>query len=95
VLPDDHPLRMQFCELLRHQYIVDQLLLCNILWTDEGCFLCFRVRFNINNSHVWARDNPYAIRERGHQVRFRVSVWAGTVGDIFVGPHLIPNKLPS
>jgi hypothetical protein len=51
------------------------------------------VVFNIHNSHMWARDNPHANRERGYQVHFSVSVWAGTVGDIVVGPYLPPEKL--
>jgi hypothetical protein len=49
--------------------------------------------FNVHNSHLWARDNPHAIRERGYQVRFSISVWAGIVGDIVVGPYLLPDRL--
>jgi hypothetical protein len=30
--------------------------------------------------HVWAWDNPHAIRERGYEVRFSVRVWAGIIG---------------
>jgi hypothetical protein len=45
--------------------------------------------FNVHNSHLWARDNPHAIRECGYQVRFSVNIWAGIVGDIGVGPYLL------
>jgi hypothetical protein len=49
--------------------------------------------FNVHNSHLWARDNPHAIRERGYQVRFSVSVWAGILGNIVVGPYLLSDRL--
>jgi hypothetical protein len=64
----------------------------NILWTDEAC-LTHEGAFNVHNSHLWARDNPHAILERGYQVRLRVSVWAGIVGDTVVGPDLLPDRL--
>jgi hypothetical protein len=48
--------------------------------------------FNVHNSHLWARDNPHAIRERGYKVRFGVRIWAGIVGDI-VGPYMLPDRL--
>jgi hypothetical protein len=38
------------------------------------------------------RHNPNAIRERGYQVRFKVSVWSAIVRDIFVGPSLLPVR---
>jgi hypothetical protein len=82
---------MKFCELL-HQHAADELFSHNILWTDEACFTRDGV-FNVHNSHLWARDNPHAIRKRGYQVRFSVSVWAAIVGDIVVGPYLIPDRL--
>jgi hypothetical protein len=64
LFPDDRPLRMQFCEWLRHQRTADELFLHNILWTDEACFTREGV-FNVHNSHLWTRDNPHVIRERG------------------------------
>jgi hypothetical protein len=83
---------MQFCEWLGHQHAADELFLHNILWTDEACFTREGV-FNVHNSHLWKRDNPHAIRERGYQVRFSVSVWAGIVGVTVVGPYLLPDRL--
>jgi hypothetical protein len=50
--------------------------------------------FNVHNDNLWARDNPHATRELGYQVRFRVSVWAGIAGNIFVGLYLLPVRLP-
>jgi hypothetical protein len=83
---------MQFCEWLRHQHAADELFLHNILRTDEACFSREGV-FNVHNSHLWARDNPHAIRERVYQVRFSVSIWAGIVEVIVVGPYLLPDRL--
>jgi hypothetical protein len=82
---------MQFCERL-HQHAADEVFLHNILWTEEACFTREGV-FNVLNSHLWAQDNPHAIRERGYQVRFSVSVWDGIVGDIVVGLYLLPDRL--
>jgi hypothetical protein len=56
------------------------------VFTREGLF-------SVHNSHLWARDNPHAIRERGYRVRFSVSLWAGIVGDIVVGSYLLPDRL--
>jgi hypothetical protein len=84
---------MQFCKWLRQQHAADELFLHKILWRDEACFTREGV-FNVHNSHLWARDNPHAIRERGYQVRFNVSVWVGIVGDIVVVPYLLlPDRL--
>jgi hypothetical protein len=88
LIPDDWFLRLQFCEWLRHQHTTDELLLHNILWTDETCSACEDV-FDINNSHVWEQDILNAICECGCQVHFSVSVLAGIVGDTVVGPYLL------
>jgi hypothetical protein len=45
---------------LWHQHTVGELLLDNILWTEEVCFI-FDCVFIIHNSHLWAWDNPRAI----------------------------------
>jgi hypothetical protein len=54
--------------------------------------LCMTV-CSMSTSHLWAWNNPHAIRECGYQVRFSVSVWAGIVGDIVMGPYLLPDRL--
>jgi hypothetical protein len=79
---------MQFCEWLQHQHAADELFLHNILWTDEACFMREGV-FNVHNSHLWAWNNPHAICECG----FSVNIWIGIVGDIVVGPYLLPDRL--
>jgi hypothetical protein len=45
---------------LWHQHAVGELLLDNILWTEELCFLFYCV-FGIQKGHLWAWDNPHAI----------------------------------
>jgi hypothetical protein len=71
---------------------VSSFFLHNILWIDEACFTRDGA-FNVHNSHLWARDNPHAIREHGYQVRFSVIVWAGIAVDIIVGPYLLLDRL--
>lgn len=43
--------------------------------------------------HFWATENPRAMRESSFQHRFTINVWAGVVGDIFLGPHVIEESL--
>jgi hypothetical protein len=68
---------------------VDEVFLLDIQWTDEACFTREGV-VSVHNRHLSARDNPRAIRGRGYEARFSVSGWAGVVGDIVMGPHLLP-----
>lgn len=46
----NHPVRMQFCQLLRQQHAKDELFVHTILWTDE-CFMREGV-FTVHNSHI-------------------------------------------
>jgi hypothetical protein len=84
--------QMQFCEWLQPQHTADDLFVRNIFWTGEACFTCEGV-FNINSNHLWAQDNSYAICECQYQVRFSVSIWAGFIRDIVMGPYLLPERL--
>jgi hypothetical protein len=43
-------------------------------------------------SHL-ARNNPRAVPELEYHVLFTLSVLVGIVGDIFVGPCLLPDRL--
>ena len=55
----NHPVRMQFCQLLRQQHAAEELFLHTILWTGE-CFMRVGV-FSVHNSHIWTRDNPRVV----------------------------------
>lgn len=46
----NHPVRMQFCQLLRQQHAAEELFLHTILWTGE-CFMRVGV-FSVHNSHI-------------------------------------------
>jgi hypothetical protein len=54
----------------------------NKLWTDEACFKREGV-FNVHNDHFWARNKSWY---------FGVNVWAGFVGNIVLGPYLLPDR---
>jgi hypothetical protein len=45
-----HPVRMQFCQFLRHQHAADELFVHAIQWTGE-CFMREGL-FNVHNSHI-------------------------------------------
>lgn len=84
------PRRTQFWEWLHKRCVSElvytagsahmKLVLC------EGVFV-------VRNSHIWARDNPYYLVERGYQVHFSVKYWSGIVGDTVVGPCLLTYRL--
>jgi hypothetical protein len=59
---------MQFGEKLRHQQSSHEFFLHNILRTDEACSTREGV-FNLHSCHIWARDNPHDIHERGYRFR--------------------------
>jgi hypothetical protein len=79
---------MQFVEWLQH--IAGEFPLHYILWTDEGRFTRGGV-FNVHNNHLWAGNNPHAIREYGNETRFGVSVCDEISGHTVVGPYLLPD----
>lgn len=83
---------MQFWEYLRHRHTTDELLLHNILRTDEACFTREGV-LNVHNSHLCARDNPHDMRGRGYEARFSINVWTRIAGDIVMGPCPLPDRL--
>jgi hypothetical protein len=84
LFPDDRPLRMQFCEWLRHQHAANEIFL-HILWTDEACLTRVRV-CSTSTTHLWARHNPHATRERGFQVRFSVAFGLVSSGTLSWAP---------
>ncbi|GFW85226.1 DUF4817 domain-containing protein [Trichonephila clavipes] len=63
-----------------------------VLFSDEASFTREGI-FNTHNDHIWAVENPHAIRRRAAQIRFSVNVWAGIMGDHLIGPYLFPCRL--
>lgn len=90
--PLDHQARMVFCRWFLRNDAEDPRFLANILFTDEAGFTRNGV-VNFHNTHVWADENPHAVMESGHQTRFSLNIWMGIVGDMFLGPVVLPNRL--
>jgi hypothetical protein len=79
LLPEDLPLRVQFCECLLQQHEANPNFVKSISFTDE-CFFSRNGTFNIHNYHVWADENPHAIHV-AFQHWFSINLWAGILGD--------------
>lgn len=90
--PGDFLARQNFCRYLLNCDIEQYGFFRKILWTDESLFTRQGV-FNFHNMHVWSEDNPHATREMSFQTRFSVNVWAGVIGNQFLGPHIFQGNL--
>ncbi|KAJ8939410.1 hypothetical protein NQ318_007669 [Aromia moschata] len=77
ILPQDLPLRRQFCQLLLYRNAED---------LRSGVF-------NTHNEHVWAEENPHARKVTHYQQSFKINVWAATLGNSLLGYHIIPGNL--
>lgn len=94
LLPADLPKRADFCRLMLLNEELHPTYFSRILWTDEASFTREGVN-NFHNLHMWASENPHLIRESSFQQRFSVNVWAGIIGNTFIGPVILPNRLNS
>lgn len=90
--PRDYPARLAFCQWIERERADNQNFGNNILFTDEATFVRGGL-FNQHNSHVYAYENPHAIRETHFQQRFQVNVWAGVIGNKLIGPHVFEENL--
>lgn len=88
----DYPARVNFCQWLLQQTAQDPHFPCKILMTDECCFTRNGI-INFHNTHVWADENPHAIRRHNFQHRFSINVWVGVIGDHLIGPYVLPMRL--
>jgi len=43
--------------------------------------------------HYWAEENPFVVREQNFQVRWKLNIWAGIIGDQLIGPCVFPNRM--
>jgi len=57
LFPENHPLWMQFCKWLWHQYVADDLILHKLLWTDKAYYTHKSV-FNVHNSDTCISRTP-------------------------------------
>ncbi|XP_058810561.1 histone-lysine N-methyltransferase SETMAR-like [Phymastichus coffea] len=90
--PGDPQQRLRYCHWLVDAVDEDPNILDRILWTDESTFGRIGM-FNQHNEHVWAHENPFAVREDRSQHRYAVNVWAGVIRDRIVGPFRLPRNL--
>lgn len=94
LLPVDLPNRANFCRLLLNNEEHNPSYLSSILWTDESTFTRDGIT-NFHNLHEWQPENPHVKRESSFQRRFSVNVWCGIIGNNFIGPILLPERLNS
>lgn len=76
LLPRDHPQRVEFCRWLLQQNDMDEHFTRHVFVTDEATFTRSGVN-NFCNTHLWATENPHAVRRTNFQQRFSLNVWAG------------------
>nr|CAH7751240.1 unnamed protein product [Callosobruchus chinensis] len=92
LIPRDLPLRVDFCNWLRNQILRNPNFLSQVLFTDEACFSRNAI-INFHNNHVWSEGNPHAFIEHHFQEQFSFNIWAGIIGNHFIGPYFLPHRL--
>lgn len=88
----DYPQRVAFARWYLQARITDPQFPSRILFTDEATFSRDGV-LNQHNMHLWSVVNPHATRSHNHQYRFSVNIWAGIIGDMLIGPYVMPGRL--
>lgn len=94
LLPTDHEGRVRFCQIIRQKNQEDLNFTKKILFTDEA-FFTRRGITNVHNEHVYADENPHAIKVKHFQHEFGINVWMGVINNLLVGPFELPNRLNS
>lgn len=88
----DFDLRLRFCQFINDQMADNVNFNRNILFTDEACFTKRGVT-NFHNEHVYAEENPHAIKVNHYQHEFKINVWAGIIDNFVIGPAILPQSL--
>jgi len=89
---DDCPSHNQMSEWYMNQCNQIPNFAEKVLWTDESCFTR-EGPFNSRNSHIWNDVNPHGTYVNSYQRKFSVNIWAGIVGNVLLGPVLLPARL--
>lgn len=84
--------RLEFCRWLVRENNRVNTFCGRILFSDESLFTREGL-FNANNMHYWATENPFLIRERNFQVRWKLNIWAGIIGNEIIGLCILPNRM--
>lgn len=92
LLEHDPEMRLVFCRFVNGQKEADLNFGNTILFTDEACFTRRGVT-NFHNEHVYAVENPHAIKINHFQHEFKLNVWIGIIGNFIVGPVILPQRL--
>jgi hypothetical protein len=71
-----------------HQCALNPFFVSSVVFSDEAAFTRNGV-ITCHNNHMWAEENPHADVQSRHQQQFSINVWAGIIGDVFVGPHIL------
>lgn len=92
LLLQDPASRMNFTRVIRERRAADPLFHTKILFTDEACFTRRGIT-NLHNEHVYAEENPHAVKERHFQGEFKINVWMGIIENHLIGPFRLPDRL--
>lgn len=87
----DFEKRMDFCEEM-DQKMRDPDFLRHVCFSDESTFHLTGY-VNRHNCRYWSQENPHIISEAHTQVRQKLNVWAGILGNRLVGPFFIEGNL--
>ena len=90
--PADYQPRFAFCSWFLRKVEENPDFPRIILASDEAGFTR-RGIFNYHNVHVWADENPHAIRQTRFQQEFSINLWAGIVNNYLIGPFELPPRL--
>lgn len=89
---DDFDRRMEFCETMMNRIDHRQILLDNIVFSDESTFM-LNGHVNRHNCRYWDNVNPHWMSECHTQHPQKVNVWAGIVRNSIIGPFFIDGNL--
>ncbi|XP_023311154.1 uncharacterized protein LOC108917857 [Anoplophora glabripennis] len=68
----DAPQRLEFRRWLLEQHVQNDRFISLIVWSDETCFTRDGINNN-HNEHIWALQNPHAVRSRRFQQKYYLS----------------------
>jgi hypothetical protein len=85
--------RVDFCELVLLKIEQHDLLLNNILWTDEASFYLHDI-ISVNNVYFWADDNPQLLFERP-LASPKITVWVGFNNRFLLEPYFFDSNVTS
>lgn len=89
---DDFDRRLEFCETMMNKLDLKQILLNNIVFSDEATFM-LNGHVNKHNCRFWNDSNPHWMIEGHTQHPQKLNVWAGIIRGRIVGPFFIDGNL--